>query len=60
MYPLVYVPYSGATEDEDKETKDEEIDPKDLLITGSADTSIKVWSMYNGECIKVKLLQNSI
>ena len=59
MYPLVYLP-SMEDEDDDDDKKDadeaneEEIDPNDLLITGSADTSIKIWNLYSGECLQVR------
>ena len=65
VYPLVYLPnMEDEDDDDDKAKKDgnggedddkeEEIDPNDLLITGSADTSIKIWSLYSGECLQVK------
>ena len=60
VYPLVYLP-SMEDEDDDDDKKDadeaneEEIDPNDLLITGSADTSIKIWNLYSGECLQVRV-----
>ncbi len=60
---MVYLPDMGdEDEDEDEEDEEEEkkkdeneveIEPNDLLITGSADTSIKVWNLYTGECLNV-------
>lgn len=54
MYPLVYLPLMTEDEDCNEEDEDEEtIRPGDRLITGSADTSIKVWDLFNGECLEV-------
>lgn len=39
---------------EEGKKNDELIHPEDLLITGSADTSIKIWSLYSGECLQVR------
>eukprot|EP00095_Tigriopus_kingsejongensis_P008984 maker-scaffold1944_size24254-snap-gene-0.5 protein:Tk08984 transcript:maker-scaffold1944_size24254-snap-gene-0.5-mRNA-1 annotation:"hypothetical protein CAPTEDRAFT_115707" len=50
VYPLVYLPHMSETEEERDE--DELIHPNDLLITGSADTSVKIWSLFSGECLK--------
>ncbi len=68
VYPLIYLPEIDDDSDEDEddeggnrskkrqESKEEElISPDDLLITGSADTSIKIWSLYSGECLRVTL-----
>ena len=30
--------------------------PGDLVITGSADSSIKIWSLISGECFHVSLI----
>ena len=55
---------SDIEEDEDIENpdpKEEESDvdlliaPNDLVITGSADATAKVWSVYSGECIHVSI-----
>ena len=55
---------SDLEEDEDienPEPKEEESDvdlliaPNDLVITGSADATAKVWSVYSGECIHVSI-----
>ena len=55
---------SDIEEDEDienPEPKEEESDvdlliaPNDLVITGSADATAKVWSVYSGECIHVSI-----
>ncbi len=40
----------GGCDDDDS---DVEIEPNDTLITGSVDTSIKIWSLYSGECLNV-------
>ncbi len=62
VYPLVYLPDMGDDDEEEEDEKEEEeekdendveIEPNDLLITGSADTSIKIWSLYSGECMNV-------
>ncbi len=54
-------------EDEDEEDEEKELDklkkeeeqlelirPKDRLITGSADTSVKIWNLQSGECLHVR------
>ena len=55
---------SDIEEDEDienPEPKEEDSDvdlliaPNDLVITGSADATAKVWSVYSGECIHVSI-----
>lgn len=58
VYPLIYLPYMGDEDDDDdnsdvSDDDEEKIHPEDLLITGSADTSIKIWSLFNGECLEV-------
>jgi len=60
--PLIYIPSEDAEEEEEQEQEGEKekekkhevnISPDDLLITGSTDTSIKIWSLYSGECLLV-------
>jgi len=59
--PLIYIPTEEEEESEEEEGEIEDenkksetnIHPKDLLITGSTDTSIKIWSLYSGECMMV-------
>ncbi len=61
MYPLVFVPEMNEDSDDDDEDGDDANDGevgfehKDLLITGSADTSIKIWALYSSECLHVRV-----
>ena len=65
VYPLIFLPggLEPDTDDEDEESNAEQkddvnllINQMDLVITGSADATAKVWSLYSGECIHVSLL----
>ena len=45
-------PKSKSEIESDDEDDEEQIKPNDILFTGSADTSIKMWNLFNGECIE--------
>ena len=36
-----------------EEEKSQIIRAKDRVITGSADTSVKIWNLHSGECLHV-------
>ena len=38
-----------------EELEMEVIRPNDRLITGSADTSVKIWNLQTGECLHVRI-----
>ncbi|RWS12758.1 WD repeat-containing protein 86-like protein [Dinothrombium tinctorium] len=48
VYPIVFVPF-------DKSLSRGKISERDLIITGSADFSIKIWSFAHSECLKTLL-----
>ena len=70
MYSLIYLPngLDPDTEDEDSDVSDTELDELqesnnnddlliaqgDAVITGSADFTAKIWSLYSGECLYVR------
>ena len=64
VYPLIFVPHDinesveGDEMDEatKEELKDDIIHPNDIVITGSADATAKVWSLHSGECLHVSTL----
>ena len=39
-----------------EEEKGQIIRAKDRVITGSADTSVKIWNLHSGECLYVRTL----
>ena len=68
VYPLVFIPGGlDESDDEDEEEdnagdldKDDEnllLAQGDCVVTGSADTTAKVWSLYSGECLHVSTNQ---
>lgn len=51
ILPLLFIPSDHDDGDEEIE-EDSEIYRKDLIITGSQDTTAKTWSFETGECLK--------
>ncbi|RWS29029.1 WD repeat-containing protein 86-like protein, partial [Leptotrombidium deliense] len=49
VYPIVFVP------SENKPQLSPQIFERDLIITGSADCSVKIWSFVRGDCLKTLL-----
>lgn len=40
----------------EEEKHNDVIHPEDKLVTGSADTSIKIWNLFSGECLMVSIV----
>lgn len=53
VYPLVFIPAEGIPTQVQIEGNQMNINPGDLLITGSADCTARSWSVDTGGCLKV-------
>ena len=52
ILPVLFLPSSHETGEERDFEQEMDIYTKDILITGSQDTTAKVWSCESGECLK--------
>jgi len=53
ILPILFIPSEqDGGEDEEEFEEDMEIYKKDIIITGSQDTTAKTWSFETGECLK--------
>lgn len=44
-----------AKENESNQNQEVKLQPGDLVITGSADSNVKIWSLHSGECFHVRI-----
>ncbi|CAF1333500.1 unnamed protein product [Adineta steineri] len=52
ILPLLFIPANHDAEEENTFEEEMHIYTKDILITGSQDTTAKTWSFKTGECLK--------
>jgi WD40 repeat protein len=52
LLPIVFLPSNHHTGEENDFENEMNIYTRDILITGSQDTTAKVWSVETGECLK--------
>ena len=50
VYPIIFIPAEDLGDDDDSEGPN--INPGDMVITGSADMTARSWSFESGGCIK--------
>ena len=50
----------AQAENQKNQNEEAKLQPGDLVITGSADSSIKIWSLSSGECFHVCRKHNVI
>ena len=55
MYSIIYIPGEDELFVDDE---DEGINPKDIVITGSADHTAKIWSFDTGGCVKTLIVSS--
>ena len=52
ILPILFIPAEQDGADDEYDEDDVEIYKKDIIITGSQDTTAKTWSFETGECLK--------